>query len=216
MRRATYKTIAAASGGTIFYPRSPCGERLQAGGDQAKFGTFLSTLSLRRATCRQAETRPSLVPFLSTLSLRRATGWTLNINGPMAFSIHALLAESDYMCPIISTTTLIFSIHALLAESDGPGPEPPTPGKFSIHALLAESDCVTCCIICDWPDFSIHALLAESDMPMKRLTATGNFFYPRSPCGERPDVGIPNANTDNFLSTLSLRRATLWCYSATT
>ena len=38
--------------------------------------------------------------FLSTLSLRRATGWTLNINGPMKISIHALLAESDAV-PVI-------------------------------------------------------------------------------------------------------------------
>ena len=38
---------------------------------------------------------PTPTVFLSTLSLRRATGWTLNINGPMKISIHALLAESD-------------------------------------------------------------------------------------------------------------------------
>ena len=77
--------------------------------------------------------------FLSTLSLRRATrGWTLNINGPIFLStlslrratccgccarcrywisIHALLAESDYL---VNTYHRIFgiSIHALLAESD--------------------------------------------------------------------------------------------------
>ena len=57
---------------------------------------------------------------------------------------------------------------------------------------------------------SIHALLAESDnSTMNLVTGTTKNFYPRSPCGERlkalfdTEVGIP------FLSTLSLRRATL-------
>ena len=78
---------------------------------------FLSTLSLRRATCRQVETKPSLVLFyprspcgerqprvsygmgyfcfLSTLSLRRATVAVTQCITVMHFSIHALLAESD-------------------------------------------------------------------------------------------------------------------------
>ena len=75
--------------------------------------TFLSTLSLRKTAYPKqniisihallAESDLILsykvllaTLFLSTLSLRRATrGWTLNINGPMKISIHALLAESD-------------------------------------------------------------------------------------------------------------------------
>ena len=57
---------------------------------------------------------------------------------------------------------------------------------ISIHALLAESD-VGDVWACRWPDISIHALLAESD-PRKlvRLMGMGD-FYPRSPCGERPN-----------------------------
>ena len=80
--------------------------------------------------------------------------------------------------------------------------------------------------------FSIHALLAESDSNGgNHYSYIREFFYPRSPCGERPlvrllrtywysfsihallaesdhravNVQSPNAN---FLSTLSLRRAT--------
>ena len=56
--------------------------------------------------------------FLSTLSLRRATKDIPELDTLANISIHALLAESDYMCLIISTTILIISIHALLAESD--------------------------------------------------------------------------------------------------
>ena len=79
---------------------------------------------------------------------------------------------------------------------------------------------------------SIHALLAESDTVGVIKVAVGQHFYPRSPCGERPAVlGVlaarPNISihallaesdfpmpctkliTRLFLSTLSLRRATV-------
>ena len=102
------------------------------------------------------------------------------------------------------------SIHALLAESDGFGPArlvacvnfyPRSPcgerllrrypailgNAISIHALLAESDALL-----RFQSFgfviSIHALLAESDEP----------------------TAARNDQDDIFLSTLSLRRATLF------
>ena len=34
------------------------------------------------------------------------------------------------------------------------------------------------------------------------------YFYPRSPCGERPAIGLILGTAEIFLSTLSLRRAT--------
>ena len=55
-----------------FYPRSPCGERLERKCSNMPLGMFLSTLSLRRATYRNS---------------RRLV--------ENAVSIHALLAESD-------------------------------------------------------------------------------------------------------------------------
>ena len=82
-------------------------------------------------------------------------------------------------------------------------------------------------------DISIHALLAESDAMFSRTAAsTFSNFYPRSPCGERPakvgwtlddssiSIHALLAESDDtfffdidtgelFLSTLSLRRATL-------
>ena len=56
---------------------------------------FLSTLSLRRATC-VFWTAPNRLLFLSTLSLRRATSALHNILELFPISIHALLAESDF------------------------------------------------------------------------------------------------------------------------
>ena len=77
---------------------------------------------------------------------------------------------------------------------------------------------------------SIHALLAESDIPVRQVLGFGWHFYPRSPCGERRVVlgqQVDNAHFyprspcgerqsgnpswipfQQFLSTLSLRRAT--------
>ena len=78
---------------------------------------------------------------------------------------------------------------------------------------------------------SIHALLAESDAAFCQAVPSKLYFYPRSPCGERPVKGKPAspvigisihallAESDDFksckgisyfifLSTLSLRRAT--------
>ena len=102
---------------------------------------------------------------------------------------------------------------------------------ISIHALLAESDVLG--IQHKVGEFiSIHALLAESD---GRITSNGTKklnFYPRSPCGERPAFDVLAvsallisihallAESDGisltliigflgFLSTLSLRRATV-------
>ena len=95
LRRATWVLTGGLSCDVYFYPRSPCGERpvvhqsdghndyisihaLLAESDKTGilFGLalhkFLSTLSLRRATCK-INTRGREKIFLSTLSLRRAT-----------------------------------------------------------------------------------------------------------------------------------------------
>ena len=58
------------------------------------------------------------------------------------------------------------------------------------------------------PAISIHALLAESDWFIPSLCMTIIYFYPRSPCGERPIASSVVLSNTIFLSTLSLRRAT--------
>ena len=171
---------------------------------------------------------PSL--FLSTLSLRRATRRSAAILASTRISIHALLAESDAAGDRAAFKVYI-SIHALLAESDAKAwictrsasrflstlslrratlhqhVERNNPA-ISIHALLAESD--TCNIVL--PNIlliSIHALLAESDMVLPLICNANSDFYPRSPCGERPSLRVSISGSPSFLSTLSLRRATL-------
>ena len=145
-----------------FYPRSPCGERLDdLEPSTTRRLTFLSTLSLRRATnltdlrhwqvghfyprspCgerpRSSAVPWVLSPFLSTLSLRRAT------NIPKAHgSAFAFLSTLSLRRATISSEEISSNL------------------TISIHALLAESD------------------------PGHRVVITGlHHFYPRSPCGER-------------------------------
>ena len=55
---------------------------------------------------------------------------------------------------------------------------------------------------------SIHALLAESDLRHLIPNSGTLHFYPRSPCGERRNVHRDSGASRQFLSTLSLRRAT--------
>ena len=60
--------------------------------------------------------------------------------------------------------------------------------NISIHALLAESDQYIISARCKvW--ISIHALLAESDENRQARRPEKYYFYPRSPCGERPFWG---------------------------
>ena len=87
-----------------------------------------------------AKVKGTFLIFLSTLSLRRATCFRIPYWFKVTISIHALLAESDVT--IRRTVDSIgISIHALLAESDlqsfGIGF---ATNIISIHALLAESD----------------------------------------------------------------------------
>ena len=94
---------------------------------------------------------------------RPRTGSTCG--GGQNISIHALLAESDSLTLIIGFLVGVFLSTLSLRRATWPG-------------LLARPFFI----------ISIHALLAESDgFGLARL-ASGAYFYPRSPCGERPRV----------------------------
>ena len=146
-------------------------------------------------------------------------------------SIHALLAESDsildyfsaVMRQFLSTLSLRratrirqrnkfrqchFYPRSPCGERHQDKFSTPPDKKISIHALLAESD------RCQASDISvirisIHALLAESDDIRSIRQGTASNFYPRSPCGERLSTLIIGFLARVFLSTLSLRRATI-------
>ena len=192
--------------------------------------SFLSTLSLRRATscaanCQQRSHQISIHALLAESDVTRVASTPTTV-----ISIHALLAESDLRHNADCNCRSI-SIHALLAESDIPAlPHGIQNAFISIHALLAESDSILCTSVKNMNNFyprspcgerllrhqkqdgvfgiSIHALLAESDPGLLTPLLGRRYFYPRSPCGERPPRLSRVVPTPIFLSTLSLRRAT--------
>ena len=123
-----------------FYPRSPCGERRNNSNNELVCTVFLSTLSLRRATCNncifcfchkisihallaesdfeagRAGMQAAL--FLSTLSLRRATSTSAKRWRPTEFLSTLSLRRATGETQQNGRKNHI-SIHALLAESDG-------------------------------------------------------------------------------------------------
>ena len=114
-------------------------------------------------------------------------------------SIHALLAESDAF-DVLAVSAVLISIHALLAESDeGANSLADAPPQISIHALLAESDERRHKKHLISQVISIHALLAESDASNQPERQGQHDFYPRSPCGERPNrAGLNIRQIQNF------------------
>ena len=128
-------------------------------------------------------------------------------NAYLAISIHALLAESDDVIAVMTEAQSI-SIHALLAESDRDKKIQDTSTCLFLSTLSLRRATIHYdnynlhCVI------SIHALLAESDIHQGQRTEFYAHFYPRSPCGERQATKSVQGASNQFLSTLSLRRAT--------
>ena len=108
-----------------------------------------------------------------------------------------------------SKSSIEISIHALLAESDWSN-RPVTMHTWKFLSTLSLRRAT-------WPGLlarpffiiSIHALLAESDCNFSQNRHPLHNFYPRSPCGERRMTHTQKFCVSTFLSTLSLRRATL-------
>ena len=123
---------------------------------------FLSTLSLRRATCCLLHRYTAQGRFLSTLSLRRATV-ALHPPPRRCFDFYPRSPCGERRgSSSKSTRCLNFYPRSPCGERRAQGRQNPAGCEISIHALLAESD--TCA--------ATHSV-------------TTAYFYPRSPCGER-------------------------------
>ena len=107
------------------------------------------------------------------------------IGDDLIISIHALLAESDFIWVDKTQSPANFYPRSPCGERQAVCNQLLFDTLISIHALLAESDSQPCCTDTT-STISIHALLAESDL----IRPYANFAKP------------------GFLSTLSLRRAT--------
>ena len=79
---------------------------------------------------------------------------------------------------------------------------------ISIHALLAESDWLFLLPFCTRQQFLSTLSLRRATRKVFVALIPDKYFYPRSPCGERLNGISLIIHIGGFLSTLSLRRAT--------
>ena len=133
----------------------------------------------------------------------------------------------------LSSFALVFLFLSTLSlrRATNARPETRQPCAISIHALLAESDNTVEIVIIvmhaflstlslrratikglrhKWASFYFYPRSPCGERPgaTKRDSEANNHFYPRSPCGERRVAQGANFGDKIFLSTLSLRRAT--------
>ena len=128
------------------------------------------------------------VLFLSTLSLRRATALSLPFGAVWIISIHALLAESDNKNLLLKRSRFIFLSTLSLRRAT----EHTNNGSNANLHFYPRSPCGERPVTLDFKSLC-------------------HYFYPRSPCGERPlNPRVFLFALFEFLSTLSLRRATWW------
>ena len=147
--------------------------------------------------------------FLSTLSLRRATCFGVSNRLKVTISIHALLAESDFGRPIDVQLVKYFYPRSPCGERPPRGGPCYLDNIISIHALLAESDTAATCWEHGRRHISIHALLAESDFIFLLLLVLISPFLSTLSL-RRATIPMTTASIlYAFLSTLSLRRATI-------
>ena len=88
--------VSVQIGGDVyFYPRSPCGERLKDSASRSGFSNISIHALLAESDPDDWSGALLSSSFLSTLSLRRATLHRRKYRPVRQISIHALLAESD-------------------------------------------------------------------------------------------------------------------------
>ena len=193
---------------SYFYPRSPCGER-QAEQPLPTATIAISIHALLAESDNAAnDDEQNTFVFLSTLSLRRATSrYTGGAAAIHNFYPRSPCGERRRLCQRQPRAQAI-SIHALLAESDiFPSGTAPLVRNFYPRSPCGERPLLSRNTLFDTA-ISIHALLAESDAFLFGGAQRSGYFYPRSPCGERHCPAVIVRATLEFLSTLSLRRAT--------
>ena len=185
LRRATRSPGFGFCRPGYFYPRSPCGERLEEVSGDTWARDFYP-----RSPCGER-------PLLSIQNIRNS-----------GISIHALLAESDSRQHLSSG---FWGGYFYPRSPCGERPvshqsqrqKPPFLSTLSLRRATpcACSDGSVCLFLSTLSlrratqaqgfkipahSISIHALLAESDISQLQCILGRKYFYPRSPCGERP------------------------------
>ena len=145
--------------------------------------------------------------FLSTLSLRRATRAGSDQRHSPDISIYALLAESDHHRSTYQHQGRHFYPRSPCGER-----RKPRRLKSRLMVFLSTLS-LRRATRCQFNGDNGKIFL--STLSLRRATKSqssgagiAKYFYPRSPCGERPRRDSRQHPAGEFLSTLSLRRAT--------
>ena len=167
-----------------FYPRSPRGERRQS-------YTSSWTRCYFYPRSPRGERPPQFVvnwgcdTFLSTLPARGATFKRLASIPKISISIHAPREGSDTVVSVPPNVRKI-SIHAPREGSDAPAASSRRGCTcISIHAPREGSDAFSFCVDSQTFHISIHAPREGSDQAGLLQYHHHQYFYPRSPRGER-------------------------------
>ncbi len=191
-----------------FYPRSPCGERRAANSSSGKSITISIHALLAESDLQAVKMTMTAITFLSTLSLRRATLHFLAVVRAFRISIHALLAESDAVTTVVVDPSRDFYPRSPCGERLK---TPPQGSRSRIFLSTLSLRRATHCnkifkrrILYFYP----RSPCGERLFGKIKYCCSTRDFYPRSPCGERLTGAMQYLRSFVFLSTLSLRRAT--------
>ena len=190
-----------------FYPRSPCGERLDSLTDDVSTGGFLSTLSLRRATGIIDIINNIINDFYPRSPCGERPGKGPAVKGYRNFYPRSPCGER-HSCNLQYTDMDYFYPRSPCGERRAGRGHVASRQQF-LSTLSLRRATMRCDSRPLQGPISIHALLAESDALHWRIIRPDRDFYPRSPCGERRASQSYSLAMILFLSTLSLRRATL-------
>ena len=191
-----------------FYPRSPCGERHTKHFPALHHILISIHALLAESDAGAGNNAIGISYFYPRSPCGERPECRVTDCSRSGISIHALLAESDLTSVVSSTGTTGISIHALLAESDFSANALPITSPIFLSTLSLRRATGLGVGVYLATEISIHALLAESDPLCDAGDCATAYFYPRSPCGERPFLFFVALKGQVFLSTLSLRRAT--------
>ena len=193
---------------TYFYPRSPCGERPQRSASSLPSRSISihallaesdndyeqyyirAQISIHALLAESDDAingcNPDFEGFLSTLSLRRATGHDIRGRVTQGF---------------LSTLSLRRATPRVIRE-------PATSGFLSTLSLRRAT--LPASAFIDYAAYFYPRSPCGERRPLFFSCWLLAYFYPRSPCGERPFTMTTTICTVSFLSTLSLRRATIY------
>ena len=208
LRRATIAQLASLKLFDYFYPRSPCGERrARRESRQQPAGISIHALLAESDGGSGVGNWPRVI-FLSTLSLRRATALR-QLQFALRRNFYPRSPCGERLAEVGGSNQTIINFYPRSPCGERQFRKLLYPGATRFLSTLSlrratklKTPCVKLSII------SIHALLAESDLHCNTLKTFRHYFYPRSPCGERPVCVAVQSPASQFLSTLSLRRAT--------